>query len=166
MKVLISPLFFGSLFMAAFSVQAQQPAAEDVRMEKASPFKENMIFKPVRTGTDNIELIEVVSLGTPSVKVSNTADGTYSSYDHSIRVTYPLVLSSGKTGYSLCFYGTSEKIPYAVETKGGRTTLFFPMTTHDLLKGRIEQMLTTKKKVPIKITQQADGYSEALLGGF
>jgi hypothetical protein len=166
MKKIVTSLFY-CLFLLGISLgYAQQPAAVDLRTEKPAPLKENMIFKPTRSGMDNLETIEVIALGTPSVKVSNTADGTYSSYDHSIRVTYPLVLSSGKTGYSICFYGATEKIPYAVETKGGRTTLFFPMTTHDLLKARIEQMLTLKKKVPIKITQQADGYSEALLGGF
>lgn len=166
MKSIVSCLFSSFLLLGISLVQAQQPEPVDLRTAKPAPLKENMIFKPNRSGLDNVEVIEVIALGTPSVKVSNTADGTYSSYEHSIRITYPMVLSGGKTGYLLCFYGTTEKIPYAVETKGGVTTLFFPMATHDMLKSRIEQMLIQKKKVPIKITQQSDGYSEALLGGF
>lgn len=143
---------------------AQQPAAEDQRNEKASGLKENMIFKPVRSGVDNVETIEVIAMGTPSIKVSNTADGTYSSYDHSLRISYPLVLSGGKTGYVLCFYGATEKMPYAVETKAGMTTLYFPVATHDVIKGRLEQIITLKKKVAVKLTQLADGYREALIG--
>ncbi len=159
-------LVFGCLFFCCHSLlmQAQQPAAEDLRSVKPA-FKENMIFKPARNIPDNVEMIEVVAMGTPSFRVSNTADGTYSSYDHSIRVTYPLVLSGGKTGYLLCFYGSSEKIPYAVETKNGITTIYFPFNMHDLIKGRMDQMLTTKKKIVIKLTQLTDGYREALVGG-
>jgi hypothetical protein len=164
MKAII--FLFGTLlfFFSSFSAFAQQPAAEDVRMEKAVTYKENMVFKPVRNGVDNVELIDVVALGTSSFKVSNMADGTYGSYDHSLRITYPLVLAGGKTGYLLCFYGASEKIPYSVETKAGLTTIYFPVSTHDVIKTRIEQTLATKKKITIKLSQLADGYREAQVG--
>jgi hypothetical protein len=33
-----------------------------------------------------------------------------------------------------------------------------------MVKARIDQMLTTKKKITIKLSQLADGYREALLG--
>jgi hypothetical protein len=164
MKAIVFLLNCLLVLFVPLSSFAQQPAAEDVRMEKAATYKENMIFKPVRSGVDNVELIEVIALGTPSFKVSNMADGTYSSYDHSIRITYPLVLAGGKTGYLLCFYGSAEKIPYSVETKGGITTIYFPFATHEMVKARIDQMLTTKKKITIKLSQLADGYREALLG--
>jgi hypothetical protein len=123
-----------------------------------------MVFKPVGNGVDNVELIDVVALGTSSFKVSNMADGTYGSYDHSLRITYPLVLAGGKTGYLLCFYGASEKIPYSVETKAGLTTIYFPVSSHDVIKARIEQTLATKKKITIKLSQLADGYREAQVG--
>jgi hypothetical protein len=152
------------IYSASAWSQTQQPAAEDVRMEKAAS-RGSMVFKPVRSGVDNVETIEVIGLGTPSFKASNMADGTYSSYEHSLRVGYPLVLSGGKSGYALCFYGATEKIPYAVETQGGITTFYFPFATHDLIKGRIEQTIATKKKIVVKLTQQADGYREAIIGG-
>lgn len=143
--------------------QTQQPAAEDVRMDKTAG-RDNLVFKAVRSGVDNVESIEVVALGTPSFKVSNMADGTYGSYEHALRMTYPLVLSGGKTGYVLCFYGAGEKIPYTVETKAGITTIYFPISTHEVIKGRMEQTIATKKKIVIKLTQKADGYREALIG--
>jgi len=164
MKSLLS-LFSFLLFCAVpLWSPSQQPVAEDIRTEKAAS-RGSMVFKPVRSGVENSETIEIVGLGTPSFKVANMADGTYGSYEHSLRVSYPLVLSGGKTGYVLCFYGTTEKIPYAVETKGSTTTLFFPFSTHDLIKGRIEQTIATKKKIAVKLTQQADGYREAVVGG-
>jgi hypothetical protein len=110
-------------------------------------------------------LVEVVGFGTPSFKVSNTADGTYSSYEHALRVAYPLVVASGKSGYVLCLYGPTEKMPYSVEAKAGVTTLYFPVSTHDVIKARIEQTIGLKKKIVFKITQLADGYREALIGG-
>lgn len=164
MKPVLS--FFSCLLFCTISAwsQTQQTAAADLRMEKAAS-QGSMVFKPIRNGVDNSEAIEIVGLGTPSFKVSNLADGTYSSYEHSLRVSYPLLLSGGKTGYVICFYGTTEKIPYAVETKGGTTTLFLPFSTHDLIKGRIEQTIATKKKIAVKLVQQADGYREAIIGG-
>lgn len=164
MKPILS--FFSCLLICTISAwsQTQQTAAADLRMEKATS-QGSMVFKPVRNGVDNIESIEIIGLGTPSFKVSNLADGTYSSYEHSLRVVYPLVLSGGKAGYAICFYGATENIPYAVETKGGATTLYFPMSTHDIIKSRIEQTIATKKKIAVKLTQQADGYREAIIGG-
>ncbi|MFM8592176.1 MAG: hypothetical protein ACKOA3_04670 [Sphingomonadales bacterium] len=157
-------LFTFLLFSSAHAWSQQQPAAEDVRMEKTLT-KGSMVFKPVRPAEDNVEMIEVVGLGTPSFKVSNTADGTYSSYEHALRVAYPLVVSGGKSGYMLCFYGPTERMPYSVETKAGVTTLYFPVSTHDVIKARIEQIIALKKKIVFKITQLADGYREALVGG-
>jgi hypothetical protein len=165
-----SILFFGCFFslfvpFCAVGQETQQPAPVDLRFQKPSTFKENMIFKPTIVEADNVELIEVVALGTPSFKVSNTADGTYESYSHALRINYPLVLTSGKTGFMLCFYGPSEKIAYSVETKEGVTTIYFPVSAHDVVKTRIDQTLATKKKIAIKLSQLADGYREALIGG-
>jgi hypothetical protein len=144
--------------------QDQQHAAFDLRKEKSAN-KGSVVFKPIRQESDNIELIEVVGVGNPYYKVSNMADGTYSSYDHALRVAYPLVVSGDKTGYVLCFYGATEKMPYAVEAKGGITTLYFPISTHDVIKRRIEQAISTKRKIVFKITQLTDGYREAIIGG-
>ncbi|MFM8805882.1 MAG: hypothetical protein ACKOD1_00810 [Sphingomonadales bacterium] len=157
---------FSCLLICSTSVwsQTSQPAAEDVRMEKTAQ-RDNLVFKAVRSGVDNIEMIEVIGLGTASFKVSNMADGTYGSYEHSLRVAYPLVLTGGKTGYVLCFYGAAEKIPYAVETKSGITTIYFPISTHDVIKARIEQTIAIKKKIVFKLSQLADGYREAMVGG-
>lgn len=165
-----SKLFFGWLFiffipLCAVGQQPQQAAPVDLRFQKPSTFKENMIFKPVGNGVDNVELIEVVGLGTPTFKASNTADGTYESYTHALRICYPLVLAGGKTGFMLCFYGPAEKMPYAVETKEGVTNIYFPISSHDVIKSRIDQTLAIKKKISIKLSQLADGYREALVGG-
>jgi len=165
MRKLFFLLVFSLFSQFAMTSNAQNVFIEDVRTDQATVVPKKMEFKPTQQLSDNVEIIELISLGTPTIKISNMADGTKRSYDHALRISYPLVLASGKTGYQLCFYNTPEIMPYTVETKAGITSIYFPVSIHDVIKNRIDQTLAAKKKIAIKLTQLIDGYREAILGG-
>ncbi len=165
MKQLFFLLVFSLFSQFVMTSNAQNVIIEEVRTDQPTLLPKKIEFKPAQQLNDNIEIIELISLGTPTIKISNTADGTRSSYDHALRISYPMVLAGGKTGYQLCFYNPSEIIPYSVETKDGITSLYFPVTTHDFIKSRIDQTLATKNKIVVKITQLTNGYREAKIGG-
>jgi len=144
---------------------AQNVIIEEVRTNQATLLPKKMEFKPTQQISDNVETIELISLGAPTIKISNTADGTSGSYDHALLISYPLVLAGGKTGYKLCFYNTSDKMPYSVETKAGVTSIYFPASILEFIKNGIDQALATKKRIFIKLTQLTNGYREAVIGG-
>lgn len=123
----------------------------------------NLAFKPVRPMQSKEETLDITGFGTPVIAVSNTADGTAKSYQHSFRVTYPLLIAGGKSGYFLVFYGDSEAIPYAVQTESTGISVYFPYVAHEQIKNKIEQSLLARKKVQLKVTQKVEGYREAVL---
>ncbi|MBM3414570.1 MAG: hypothetical protein FJY16_06510 [Bacteroidetes bacterium] len=135
--------------------QAQQTADMLGRQQ------ESLLFKAARVASPQQEVYEVVGLGLPSFTVSNIADGSFESYVHSLRVTYPLQLGGGRTGFQLIFYGLNDKIQYAVAQEGNSTSIYMPYALHDNLKGKIEQTLSARRKVQLKINLLPSGLREA-----
>ena len=123
--------------------------------------KEGMLFKAAKVASPQQEAFDVVGLGLPSFTVSNMADGSFESYSHNLRITYPLQLGGGRTNFQLVFYGLNDKIPYAVAQEGNITSIYMPYSTHDHLKGKIEQTLSARRKVQLKINLMPSGLREA-----
>lgn len=124
---------------------------------------DNLAFKPVRPMQSKEESWEIIGLGAPVIAVSNMADGTTKSFQHSFRVSYPLQVAGGKSNYRLIFYGEDEEIPYAVHADVSGTNIYFPYAAHDHIKNKIEQWLLARKKVQLKLTQKVEGNREAIL---
>lgn len=150
--------------LGSSSVWGQAVELDERKMQGMRSVKESMQFKPQQLEADKSERIEVLAIGGPSFWVANTADGTVASYDHAVRISYPLTLVGNRSGYQLVFYSEKDKIPYAVETKEGITSIYFPMSAHESLRTRLEQALVLKKRVSLKLVQRMDGYREALFG--
>jgi hypothetical protein len=123
---------------------------------------EELIFKPSRLASSVNETFELTILGSPTFSVSNLADGTLSSYQHTTRLTYPLQLINGKGEYKLVFYGAGEKVPYSVFTENGITTIYMPFFIHDYFKSKVDQALAARKKVQLKISLSTSGLREAV----
>lgn len=123
--------------------------------------QESRLFKAAKVTSPQQELLDVTGLGLPSFIVSNIADGSLESYSHTLRVIYPLQMGGGRTGFQLVFYGQSDKVPYAVAQEGNITSIYVPYSVHDHLKGKIEQTLSGRRKVQVKINLLPSGLREA-----
>ena len=155
-----------ALFLFSFTpdlIHAQQKNdITDEMVARQARQNEELLFKPSRLATPVSEMLELVNLGSPSFSVSNLADGTLSSYQHSTRITYSIQVINGKGEYKLVFYGASEKIPYSVFTENGVTTIYMPFSMHDYFKSKVDQALTARKKVQLKLNLSTSGLREAV----
>jgi|LauGreDrversion4_2_1035121.scaffolds.fasta_scaffold893788_1 hypothetical protein len=123
---------------------------------------EEMLFKPSRVASSQVETIEVVSIGQPSFAVSNMADGTVASFRHSLRVTYSLQTLNAKGSFQLIFFGENDQVPYSVNIENGNTFIYMPYLAHDHFKSKLDQALTVRKKAQLKISLLTTGAREAI----
>lgn len=120
------------------------------------------VFKHARVLNDQTEILEVISMSAPTITASNLVDGTAASYNHKLRIAYTIQLAGGKGGYQLVFYGEDEKISYAVNAEGGATIIYMPLVIHEYFKSKMDQALTARKKVQLKINVLTSGLREAI----
>ncbi|MEY3589928.1 MAG: hypothetical protein RLZZ466_448 [Bacteroidota bacterium] len=158
--------FFSAMLLLSFTSSLiygqQKNELTDEMVMRQTRQNEELLFKPSRLATTVSETLELVNLGSPSFSVSNLADGTLSSYQHSTRVIYSIQVINGKGEYKLVFYGIGEKIPYSVITENGITTINMPFQLHDYFKSKVDQNLTARKKVQLKINLSTSGLREAV----
>lgn len=121
-------------------------------------------FKAIQPTEDKIESWDVTALGQSVYAASNLMDGTASSYQHSLRIVVALQTPGYKNGtVQLVFYGPEDKIRQATENEGGVISIYYPVSVYESLRTRLEQALTARKKVTVKITQKTSGYREGVL---
>ena len=123
---------------------------------------EELLFKPSRVASSQVETIEVASISQPSFSVSNVADGTAASFHHSLRVTYSLQILNTKGSFQLVFFGENDRVPYSVNIENGNTIIYMPYLAHDYFKNKLDQALTARKKVQLKISLMTTGVREAI----
>lgn len=145
----------------SFSLQAQAVEFDDSKFQANKLTKANMAFKPIPVESAVSEQLDITGWGAPSYIISNTASGLPSSYEHSYRVSYPLMVAGNKTGYSLVFFGPYDKVPYSVEIANGKTTFYIPFSLHDNFKSKFEQAISLRKKVTVNLKMEVNGYREA-----
>ncbi|MFM1857136.1 MAG: hypothetical protein RLZ05_196 [Bacteroidota bacterium] len=151
--VLISPSL-------VFSQSSSNPNEERVFIPDAQ--KGAQVFKHARLLEPQSETVEISGLGSPLFAASNLVDGTVESYNHKVRVTYSLQVTGGKGSYQLVFYMPNEKMPYSVNTENGVTTVYMPFQLHDYFKSKVEQNITARKKVQLKLNLSTSGLREAV----
>jgi hypothetical protein len=121
-------------------------------------------FKAHNPKEDKTDMLTVTGIGSVSFATSNTSDGTSNSYYHSQRITMPLQVSYVKpVNVSLIFYSSGDKIPYAATSGDEGVNVYYPISLYEEIKQRLEQSLSAKKKVQLKVTQKTDGFREAVL---
>jgi len=121
-------------------------------------------FKAIQPTEDKTESWDVTALGQSVYAASNLMDGTASSYQHSLRIVVALQTPGYKNGtVQLVFYGPEDKIRQATENEGGVISIYYPVSVYESLRTRLEQALTARKKVTVKITQKTSGYREGVL---
>ena len=151
--VLICPLL-------TFSQSTTNPYEEKVFIPE--PQKGTQVFKHARLLESQVETVEITGLGSPNFATSNMVDGTMESYNHKVRVTYTLQVTGGKGVYQLVFYMPNEKMPYSVNTENGITTIYMPLQLHDYFKSKVDQNLTARKKVQLRLNLSTSGLREAV----
>jgi hypothetical protein len=152
--IILSLMLVTQLF---FTAKGHPQVTDDMVVRQ----QESRLFKAAKVTSPQQEVLDVTGLGLPSFKVSNIADGSLESYSHALRVIYQLQMGGGRTGFQLVFYGQSDKVPYAVAKEGNTTSIYVPYSAHDHLKGKIEQTLSGRRKVQVKINLLPSGLREA-----
>lgn len=157
--------FVSLLFIlsAAVVAHAQTNGASLEEKELVPPGQKGTpVFKTGRLLESQTETVEVTAISAPSFTVANTADGTAESFNHRFRISYTLQLLNGKGTYQLHFYNAGEKIPYAVNTENGVTNIYMPLAAHEYFRTKVEQALSLRKKVQLKINLLTSGVREAV----
>jgi len=160
-------LIFALYLSIPCSVSAQKSeivtenANEELSLIKGGKFR--VVFKPQNPTEDKTETLEVTGLGTSMFSVSNISDGTVKSYKHALRITLGLLTSNKSGSYQLVFYSEGEEIPYVVAAMDGKLSIYYPSGLYNDIKQKLEQSLSARKKVQLKIIQQSNGYKEGTL---
>jgi hypothetical protein len=159
---------YNRLFLLVSFLTISIVGMAQLSMEKEYKVDNNQFNKPrqafkVIPAEEKSEQFDVIGFGAISISVSNTADGTPSSYIHNSRVTLPLVLAGAKANYQVVFYNNSDLVPYSVEKEGLVNSVFVPISLYDIVKTKLEQAVTAKKKVQLKVSSKKDGFREAVL---
>ncbi len=150
-----------SVLCFSFVLTAQNDADPNVIMNE-KPMKR--MFKPKNPVEDKTDLFDVSGLGGTVFTASNKSDGTTNSYNHTQKITLSLILANSKSqNFQLVFYSREEETPYAAEETGGIVSVYFPISMYDEIKQKLDQSITARKKVQVKVIQKKDGYREGTL---
>jgi hypothetical protein len=109
--------------------------------------------------------IEITGLPGMSFSVTNTADGSAAGmgYNHSENIVISLQTNVKDTSYQLVFYSEKENFQKIMSEEGNTRSVFYPMSMYADIKQKLEQSISLKKKVQLKLTLRKEGYSEAKL---
>lgn len=151
------------LLLLPFLSQAQN-ADTDPNVIKTDRGLSKRIFKNQNPPEDKTEIIDIIGAGSAAFSASNTADGSSSSYNHSLRITIGLTTPANVKGtYQLVFYSVQENIPYAAAAQDGVMTVYYPISMYEGIKQRLDQSFAARKKVQLKVVQKTNGYREGTL---
>ncbi|MFM7672866.1 MAG: hypothetical protein ACKO6Q_09800 [Bacteroidota bacterium] len=121
-------------------------------------------FKASQPTEDKIETFDVAALGQTTYTAANVMDGSVTSFQHTLRIVVGLLTPAYKNGtVQLVFYGTEERIQQAAANENGSISIYYPLAVYESLRSRLEQSITARKKVTIKMTQKTNGYREGVL---
>jgi hypothetical protein len=112
--------------------------------------------------SDKTQVLDVVGIRQSIFTVSNTADGTVESYNHSKRITLEIT-ASNNTEHEVVFYTPEEKIPFVYSSLTGKSTIYYPMSMYDDIKQKFDQSMTAKKKIQLRIIEKTTGFREVSL---
>lgn len=155
------------LVMIGFSLVSWSQSTENVADESGRVIDAQIrkpAFKARQPQEDKSEIFEVAGLGQTTYTASNTEDGSVKSYDHQLRIVVSLNTVGNKaSSCQLVFYSAGDKIQQAASADNGQVNVYYPVSVYESVRSRLEQALTARKKVQVKITQKTNGYREGVL---
>ena len=118
----------------------------------------NLILK------DETELLNITGVNSSVFTVSNMSDGTEKSFNHDLRIILSLNTAENKNEkYQLVFYGSQDKIPFAVANEITAFSIYYPIAMYESIRENLDRSLASKKKIQLKLTRKTDGYREGTL---
>lgn len=122
-------------------------------------------FKTKTFVQDTNEQFEIQGFGGTTFITSNTVDGTYNSYKHSLQIVVGLipVNKTGNIAFQLTFYSPNDNIQQAAVYADSKVNVYFPEAVYEDIRTKLEQAFAAKKKVTLKVIQKTDGYREGTL---
>jgi hypothetical protein len=162
-------LLAASLFTSLLFSQTPGAGTKDGDINKTftlgkSQQKQTEALNTRNKAEDKLDILDITGLAGSVFSTMNYPDAVSQNSNASLKITLSVLTGPTKAGgYQLVFSPDSEKTPYAVETKTGITSVFFPINTFEVINQKLEQAMAQKKKVQLKITQNPNGYREGLL---
>ena len=109
---------------------------------------------------DKTSLVDITGIGVSTFLTSSQSDNS----KQSLRITVSLLTSgASKENFQLIFYSENDRLPFVVASNAGSTYVFYPISLYDAIKSKIEQSLSAKKKIQLKVTLTKEGYREGSL---
>lgn len=157
-------LSLAGLLFFSFSSLAQKVDSDPNVIQTDDGRLLKRLFKIQNVTEDKTEIIDVIGSGTASFSASNVADGSSSSYKHSLRITLTLTTPATVKGtYQLVFYSIGDNIPYAAVSADGVVAIFYPLSMYEGIKHKLDQTFAARKKVQLKVVLKTNGYREGTL---
>lgn len=108
--------------------------------------------------------VEISNTGITVFTSSNNADGTINSFRHNQQITLSLLLADKSKGEcQLVFYSDPKEVPQTANLQNKIITIYYPINLYEVIKEKIEQTLTARKKIYVKVIQKTNGYREGSL---
>lgn len=150
------------LILSCSAISYAQSSQKEDKQFNSEDQKGVPVFKYARVLNDQSDVFEVINISAPTFSTSNIVDGTAESFNHKLRVAYNLQLNGSKGSFQLVFFGEDEKVPFAVNTENGLTTIYMPYVVHDNFKSKLDQAISARKKVQVKINLLTSGKREVV----
>jgi len=161
MKQLFSSLTI--LFIPAATLFGQ-PADSDPNVLRIDGKPQKKIVTVNNPQQDESFQFEITGINTTTFSASNTSDGTVNTFKHNQQVVISLNPSDKTKGnFQLVFYSDPKEISQAANYDSRLLTISYPISLYEAVKEKLEQTLTARKKVYIKVIQKANGYREGSL---
>lgn len=144
-------------------VAVSQKTEDQIEAEKNGKSQGDLVLKVRNPPVSASDTLTITGIGAVSFIVSNTSDGTANTYRQSQKIVLPLVSSSKNNKYQLVFYGQYDNVAYAVAKEEEKTTIYYPAYMFGEIKQKLEQSLSQKKKVELRVTIKKDGFREGIL---
>lgn len=151
-------LFFTAVGSAQSSAFGTEVSNQDIERKVKTEGGKYVITE------DKMDNIDVTGVGGSTFKTANNYDGTGKSMDHSVRISVVLQ-TNAKAGsnFELVFYSSNEIVPFSAGTAGNTTYIFYPIELYDNIMKKLEQSITARKRIQLKVTQRVTGYREGTL---
>ena len=158
--IIATTFFAGTIFSQASETVVNSNTGGRVM----SKDKQLFLINSRNKNEDKTDLLDITGISGTVYSSMSYPDGSTVSTGYSSKIILSLLTGINKTGgYQLVFLPDGERVPAAVDSQNGISSIYFHINAFQSLSQKLEQSIAAKKKVQIKLTQNPNGYREGIL---
>lgn len=163
MKKIILIFSFLSLSIISFSQKSESDPSAITGQTDKERVKQQIALSTRNINDDKIEIIEVSGYNSSSFSTMNYPDASSRSSSQLVsRINVKLVTNKTES-YHFVFFPDNERVGYSIDRQNGVTSIFYPLSMYQYIIGKMDQVITSKKKLQLKLISNPNGYKEAIL---